>query len=286
MLQLLLIAFGTDIQYAEANFHRSIGKVERINRMVQNSFLKFNLQLNDTITDRKDPRKIINILRTITPHIQAAINQRRPRISSYSPNMLMFGTRVKDISNIEVSMARLNELYKNQKDFGITKRQDYEYVRNLLTNLKKIYKQYKTDWQKYTWLSRQSYNKRYNITQNRLLRNMEQFMVNKEVLYFVGDKNIPNRKWLRKYTGPWKITTKLSDGTVIITDEETGNQKRVSIDRLKLFNTREYDRYISKFKDSQYEEYINELKDILFNVEKPNNYNTKLDYRNRGKNDL
>ena len=288
VIQLLLLALNTDIQYAEANFHRSIGKVERVNRMVQNSFQKFNIQLNDKLVslERKDPRKIINVLRTITPHIQAAINQRRPRISSYSPNMLMFGTRVKDISNIEVSMSRLNELYKNQKDFGITKRQDYEYVRNLLQNLKKIYKQYKSDWKDYTWLSRQSYNKRYNINENRLLRNMEQFMVGKEVLYFVGDKNVPNRKWLRKYTGPWKITTKLSDGTVIITDEKTNNQKRVSIDRLKLFDTQLFDRYINKFSDSQYEEYIAELKDILFKVEKPKNYNTKLDYREIRKNNL
>ena len=125
--------------------------------------------------------------------------------------------------------------------------------------------------------SKQQYNKRYKIDQNTIKRNNKIFKVGESVLYFVGDKQIANRKWLRRFTGPWTIVVKLSDGTVIIEDTKSKVQKRVSINRLKIFKQSEVNKYSHEYKDTDYDEYTKHLKDILFKVSEKNTTKSKTD---------
>ena len=345
VLKLLLIGINADLQLAEPGYHRGIGKVERTIKIIQDNFQRINMQWDEVITDSDSPNKVFTILRTISPHIQAAINQRRPRISTYSPNMLMFGTQLKDISNIDIVINRMRSVFcepnnrsnmesqnqpnvrnkkkksqnkkpgkknnSNKNEINVTttkvqtnqnginprhqlrnwfkndkksqtklkeskittkapieyKFEDFEYLEKLLNRFRVIYDAYKTDWQKYTYQTRASYEKRYNINENTINRNNKSFVVGTKVLYFVGDKQIANRKWLRRFTGPWTIVVKLNDGTVIIGDETTKIQKRVSINRLKIFKKREMKLYHQEFDDKEYEQYNKELQDILFRTD-------------------
>ena len=285
VLRILLWAFETDVQYVEANHHRGIGKVERTIRMVQSAFRKLNLQLNQSITDEKDSEHVFNILQTVLPHMQAAINQRRPRFTTFSPNMLMFGTRIKDISNMDIILKRLKEIYKDTKNYGTTTVNEYDYIQNLLKEIGKMYKLFHSDWQNYVWQTKAYYNRKHKVTKKKRIRNNREFKVGTKVLYFIGDRKIPNRKWVRKYTGPWIITYKITDGTVIISDKATNNQKRVTIDRLKVFDVRKMKKNNSRYTSNEYEEYITKLKDVLFKTdEQDKNYNTKVDFKgSRGK---
>ena len=362
VLKLLCVGLGTDLQFGEPGYHRGVGKVERTIRIIQSHFQRINLQWDEVITDCEDPNRSFNILRVITPHIQAALNQRRPRISTFSPNMLMFGTQLKDISNIDIVIERMRELFceedhikyqssnrkqtrqnknnKNNNEYFKTakyrtnpiittvanatnqqtesneqqnnhsaersslrrqswinawknrkikatnkktrsqvnyKYEDYKYLERLLQSFKTIYKIYSNDWINYMYESKQQYNKRYKIDQNTIKRNNKIFKVGESVLYFVGDKQIANRKWLRRFTGPWTIVVKLSDGTVIIEDTKSKVQKRVSINRLKIFKQSEVNKYSHEYKDTDYDEYTKHLKDILFKVSEKNTTKSKTD---------
>ena len=79
------------------------------------------------------------------------------------------------------------------------------------------------------------------------------------------------RKWKEKWTGPWKIVKHLNNTTTIIMDPESGNEKRVSLDRLKLFKDMKvlkYDELIHF--DEDYKAYQKQLLKTL------SNYNVKL----------
>ena len=93
------------------------------------------------------------------------------------------------------------------------------------------------------WLSAKSYNSKYNITENTIKRNKKKFKVGSEVLYYIGDKQLAKKKWHQKWTGPWIVDKHIGDSSVIIADPKTGNQKRVSFDRLKQFNTIDFIKY-------------------------------------------
>ena len=360
VIKLLMHGLNVDLQLAEPNYHRGIGKVERTIKMIQDTFQRINLQWDEVITDSLDPDFVFNTLSTIAPHIQAAINQRRPRISTFSPNMLMFGTQLKDIGNIDIVIERMRELFcdsdikqyqqklkkqnenkqrkkqrtnsyinhlqppnstvtttttkmqnnsqtnekrkqdtgkhtalanqdsvmqkqkdqqfipikdriktnpiSNKKDKIHYKYEDFVYLQRLLQHFKQIYQLYNTDYQKYLYETKQQYEKKYNITENSINRNNKIFTIGKKVLYFVGDKQIANKKWLRRFTGPWTITLVISDGTVIIEDPKTQIQKRVSINRLKIFKSSELNQYSQQFDTHEYDEYKNNLKNILFKI--------------------
>ena len=361
--KLLIQGLDTDVQFAEPGYHRGIGKVERTIKMIQDQFQRINIQWDEVITDCTNADHVFNILRVIAPHIQAALNQRRPRISTFSPNMLMFGTQLKDLSNIDIVIKRMREIFcrknhqfvkkqvnklkremknknknennigtqneffesskyrtnpliapvttdKNQNESGNTPKtseelktkqkripltqqwrinawnkkkkskntqksqqdrinneyHDYIYIEKLLEQLKTIYKQYSSDWHKYMYESKKQYDNKYNIDDNKIARNNKIFTVGTKVLYFVGDKQKANRKWLRRFTGPWTIVVVLSDSTVIIEDTQSKIQKRVSINRLKIFKQNEMIKYSQQFDHHEYDEYSNHLKNILFKV--------------------
>ena len=259
--QLLLESLDTDYQYAEANHHRGIGKVERTIRFVQNTLQKFNLQLNEQLVGN-DHSKAWKIIKILLPHVQAAINQRRPRFTTFSPNMLMFGWQNKDCSNINIALSRLEEIYRNKQNK--TTFDDYSYLKNIFQRLIWMYKQFKDDWIKYVYLSKEQYDTKYNITSNTIKRNRAQFIEGNKVLYFIGDKHVRHGKWKRKFTGPWTIVKVLNDSTVIIQDDELGSQLRASIDRIKLFNKNEIESYQETFDNDEFIEYQNLLKDMLY----------------------
>ena len=145
--------------------------------------------------------------------------------------MLMFGSNNKELSNIDTLVRTLKsditQLGKTKAD--IADKQDYQYLQTLMNKLQRIHKQFRHDWLKYTHLSKHGYEKRYHITKARIKQNQRDFKEGAKVLYYVGDQYDTLKKWRQRWTGPWLITMVLNDSTVIITDTESGNQKRVSI---------------------------------------------------------
>ena len=259
---------GIKLELAEPRNHRSIGKVERTIGFLQTILNSYNLQLGESLTQEDRFEESWQIIESILPFIQLSINQHRPRFTTFSPNMLMFGTNLDDISDIDRVRVELQNLKKNQKDS--LSNNDYEYLSELISHISNINELFKQDWKNYTWVSRESYNNKYKITPQKVKRNRYNFKVGKEVLYYIGDKAVARRKWRRKWTGPWIIDKVLNDSTVIIGDPELGNQKRVSIDRLKLFNKHSDIKYAELFdNDDNYINYQNKLLQTLkgYNVE-------------------
>ena len=241
IIKALTKAGDIKFEMAEPRNHRSIGKVERIIGFLQKVINQYNLLLDEQLTT-SDFDEAWRTIETMLPYIQLSFNQRRPRFTTYSPNMLMFGSNLTDISDIDTILQELKTI-KNDDEFEL-KDQDYHYLENLIKQIKNINLQYRADWMKYTKETKKQFDNRYKVNdKQRRYRYKRQFAEGKEVLYFVGDRELPNRKWRQRWTGPWLIDKCLNDSTVIIGDHETGNQKRVSIDRLKPFNSHTMEEY-------------------------------------------
>ena len=256
----LMQSQNVQITFAEPKNHRSIGKVERIIGFLQTILRKYNLMFQEGFTNG-EPTEVWKSIEIILPFIQMSFNQRRPRFTTFSPNMLMFGQNVKDFSDIERMVRQFDETSK--LDLPKT---DYEYLYKLRDNLRKLNEDFKSDWKNYVWLSRTTYNEKWKITQKKIKKNKKQFKVKEtKVLYYIGDKAEAKQKWRHKWSGPWDISKILSDSTMIICDPESGNQKRVSFDRIKKFVPNNVIS-LKQYQDSpEYEQYQKYLEDILTN---------------------
>ena len=153
-------------------------------------------------------------------------------------------------------------------------------LKQLRDNIKDMNEISQSNWKEVTKLSVKSYNNRNKITPQSIARNNESYKIGNRVLYFIGDKKVARYKWREKWSGPWIIDDKLNDSTVIITDPTSGNQKRVSIDRIKIYNERDYINYQDEIEHSdEYLQYQEELLDKLtnYNVRTAGN-DWELDY--------
>ena len=223
-------AFNIEIHYSEPRNHQGIGKVERVIGVLQKILNAANVQLNHLFTSKnKSESKAWKAILSLLPFIQFGLNQKRSRFTTISANMLMFGDNMKNVNEYETVINELKENLKENDTY-------YEYVKNLMQKLEFMRKQYTNDWKNYTWLTKQYYDKKNKIaTKNE--SEMKKIQIGTKVLYYVGDISRPQSKWQQKWTGPWKVISKLDDHrTLIISDQKDYLEKRVSIDRIKLFN--------------------------------------------------
>ena len=249
---------GATVELAEPRNHRSIGKVERVIGIIQDIIQRYNIILKNKFTNRAD--KYDESWRTIEiigKLIQLAMNQRRRRFSHYSPNMLIFGRNMNDLSDISRMETRLNEIYNdNERDIS---KNDFRYLSHLIENLKIIRKHFTNDWMKYAWFERNSFNKKHGITPVKVERNLSKIPPGTQVLYYIGDRQVAMAKWRHRWTGPWMVEKHINDTTIIITDPHSGSQKRVTIDRIKKYNPIAYESYESVIGDKDYLEYQKKL---------------------------
>ena len=282
LLKTLMKLSGIKVEIAEPRNHRSIGKVERVIGFVQQIINEYNLLLEQRLTNNIDEfEHSWQTIETLLPFIQLALNQRRPRFTTFSPNMLMFGRNVNDISDIDRIKNDLTSIRNNTK--VKMEKEDYVYLQDLINKLERINNAFKSDWQEYTWISHENYNKRWNINKSKISRNRKLFTVGKKILYYIGDRQVARSKWKQKWTGPWTIDKRLNDSTIIIGDPETGNQKRVSLDRVKIFSEQGLIKYSNYMKqDENYINKLNKLKEILPNYSADvREQDFDLDYRSR-----
>ena len=267
-MKALCKASNIKLELAEPRNHRSIGKVERLIGFLQKVLNQYNLILGNKLTQQDRFEDAWRTIECLLPFIQLSFNQRRPRFTTFSPNMLMFGSNLDDASDVDRILHNIQQIRDNEKSkLTLT---DFEYLRTLMEQIQVANQTYRNDWQKYTYLSAQSYSTRFNINKSKQRRYARTFTVGKQVLYFVGDKAVANQKWKRRWTGPWLIDQRLNDSTVIIADPESGNQKRVSIDRLKLFKNHNDQHYTKLYNnDMNYVTYRKPLLDKLkgYNVD-------------------
>ena len=269
LIKTLLKLTNVKFEMAEPRNHRSIGKVERIIGYIQQILNQYNLLLENQLTDKiHEFDQAWKTIETIIPLIQLSLNQRRPRFTTFSPNILMFGSNMNDVTDIARMQLNLNKLYNNN-NYDL-KKNDYKYLSKLIENLKSIRTMFENDWKKYTWQSKEYYNRKFNINENSIKRYRKKFKIGSKVLYYIGDKKVARYKWKSKWTGPWIIDKIINDTSLIIKDIENGNQKRVNFDRIKLFNTRDYENIYSLQFDSKYLKYQKQLQENL------SNYNVKF----------
>ena len=240
IMKYLAKILGFPQEIAEPRNHRSIGKVERVIGFLQSVINHYNLLLHRDLTDKIDDlEKAWTIIKILLPLIQMAFNQRKMRITGVSPNMAIFGTNMND----SIDIARMRYVLKDMKRDKDLKLTDYEHVQQLCELIEKISIISKTNWEKYTYLSKKQYDSRHNITADSIEKYKKKFKVGTKVLYYIGDKKVPRGKWRQKWTGPWLVDKIINDTSLIIADTGAGTQKRVSFDRLKKFNTRDFIKY-------------------------------------------
>ena len=225
---------GMKIEIAEPRYHRSIGKVERVIRVVQNIIAKYNIALKKQLTDSIDEiEEAWQTIEIIIPQIQFNMNQYISRIGGLSANEIAFGRRFCDpTNNIRLSME-LKDLEKENDQ--LMPKADLEAFKALTSLIDNVNKKFINDWTKYIWLSRRHYNDKNKITLDKINNYQHKFKVGEKVLYFIGDKQVAMKKWREKWSGPWIVEKHINETTLIITDPETGDQRRTNFNRIKLF---------------------------------------------------
>ena len=280
LMEYLTDILGSPHEIAEPRSHRSIGKVERVIGFVQQMLNHYNLLLNNQLTDEIDKEEEAwTRIQVIIPLLQLALNQRKTRITGVSPNMAIFGMNVHD----GIDIAKMNLVVNRMKKNKNLNRSEYEFVIQLSETIERIAKISKTNWEEVTYLSKEFYNKKYNINESSVKRMKKKYKVGTQVLYYIGDKRVAKGKWRQKWTGPWIVDKHIGDSSLIIGDPTTGNQKRVSFDRLKQFNKIDFIAYKDLIDfDQDYQNYQNELLKRLskYNV-KYRNQKLELDYTKR-----
>ena len=278
ILEALTRAAKIKLELAEPRNHRSIGKVERTIGFVQSILNQYNTLLDQKLiaTQSDSIARAWEIITIIMPFVQLAINQHRSRFTAISPNMLMLGSNVRDASELGDLCA---ELKKTRVNVDIND-DDYKYVEDLFTRIQSLNDIFKDDWKKYCRVSRETYNKRWSITPKKVGRFKKRFKIGSKVLYFIGDKQTAQKKWRVKWTGPWIVKKHLNDSTAIITDPESGNDKRVTFDRIKIYRERDvgyYDEYFDD--DDMYQMHYNRQKELLYKHQvKVRQKDVNLDY--------
>ena len=168
--------------------------------------------------------------------------------------MLMFGERLNDIEDINLTIENMIEGEENNEKYRLNKNDKY-YVEKLIDKLNVLRKLYKADYDKYSLITKETYNKRFNI-EKKLENNLKQFEPGKQVLYYVGDVPTTTKKWRQHWSGPWRIMKRFNDRTVEIFDPSDGAKQTVTMDRLKLYLENEY---------MTYDEYTNTMKKRIHN---------------------
>ena len=265
-----------DHEIAEPRNHRSIGKVERVIGFLQAIINHYNLILDHELTDNEDSEAAWTRIKILLPFIQFGFNQRKMRITGISPNMAIFGTNLNDLTDVARMTHKLDEF---SEDSNLDKR-DFQLLREIKDNIEAMNEIADSNWKDVTKLSVESYNDKYNITPEKVIRNRENFKEKDQVLYFIGDKQVARYKWREKWSGPWLINKVLNDTSIIISDPRNGNQKRVSIDRIKKYKPIDYIDYKHlELYDDEYLEYQKELLNTLSNYNvRTMNKEWNLDY--------
>ena len=89
-------------------------------------------------------------------------------------------------------------------------------------------------------LTKKQYDKHYKTLQ-KLKYNYKKFNPGTKILYFCGDKPVPHsKKWVQRWNGPFTIVKRLNDHSVVIMDENDGASRRVSVDRIKVFENNQH----------------------------------------------
>ena len=243
MFKLIMKSCDIEQKFAEPRFHQGIGKVERVIGFIQSILRTYNIEFKNKFVSTQKATIQWETIKSILPFIQFSINKHRSPITTYSPAILMFGKQFKDIADINVTINKIENGIKENK----IRKEDHEYLYDLTKRLKSIIKTFEDKWQNRVKISKQQYDKRYNLApirnekgklvqpkHNFGYQHLDKFQKGIQVLYYVGPHKGVNGKWRQVWTGPWTITDQVIPGTFKISG--IGNQtKQISGDRLKIF---------------------------------------------------
>ena len=115
MTELLMKAMDVKQNFAEPRYHQSIGKVERVIRVIQTGLRTFNIEFENKFVTRCDSSVNWDTIKSIIPLIQFSINRKRSRISTLSAATLMLGDQINDVPDISIAIENLKNGLKENK---------------------------------------------------------------------------------------------------------------------------------------------------------------------------
>ena len=202
-------------------------KAERIVQETKKALRMVNIELDDALTSKsfdKNPVDINYCIKQITlllPSIQFSINQKVHNMTLVSPHMMLFGKNLNDI--VDLKLAR--ELHDNlPSDFD--KLSTYEIRRQIQLLIAQTHERYHDKYDKYVIIMKDNYDlDKYN----------DYFKIGDLVAYYIGDRSATNKKLRKRFTGPWKIISRLRHNTVRIKNLIDGKEIATHVGMLKKY---------------------------------------------------
>ena len=138
----------------------------------------------------------------------------------------MFGENLNELSNIKL---KINQLIKFRNEYKSTA-SEYEYINQLINNLKILRNMYDRDRNKYIKIMKKSYDKS---------KEDDKFNINDKILYYIGDRNSNSRKLKHRWTGPFTIINRINHNTIEITTNKKDETMAVHTSRVKKWRSRD-----------------------------------------------
>ena len=264
LTKLLHKAMEVEQNFAEPRYHQSIGKVERVIGFLQTILRTYNIEFDNRFVSTHNATIQWTTLKSIIPFIQYSCNRKRSAWTTYSPAMVMYGSQFNSVPDIAVAIENIEQGLNTQK----FRKDDHQYLTNLVYRLGKIRIRQFKQWKKYCLISKKQYDRRYNLVPQRdkdgniikFKHNfgytpLSSFKTGVKVLYYIGPHKGVNGKWRQRWTGPWRIAENSNAYNTKIMDNK-GNARNVSLDRLKLFKQKDLEK-LEKW--SNYEKQLNKL---------------------------
>ena len=93
--------------YATPRNHQSIGKVENLNRQIQEKYCNANIDLGGKLTDQTRREESIFEIQQLLPGIQFYLNGSVSSRTGFTPNMLDKGRNLRGIPDVKLALYKL-----------------------------------------------------------------------------------------------------------------------------------------------------------------------------------
>ena len=184
--------------------------------------------------------------------MQFGINQRILSFTNVSPNMMMLGDQMDEITDVQVFKHGFNKLFKWKNDQKQSKwsETELEFIKKLKLQLQIMHNTFNKDFNKYVLIMKDNYD---------IDKYSDNLRINDQVVYYIGDRDATMRKLRNKWSGPWRLSDRLYDNCVILMDDKKGQKFEAHVSRVKKYHSRAF------WKLSKYNKLIenNEIVDEL-----------------------
>ena len=216
--------------FSSAYHPQTNAKAERVVKEVKKALRMVNITWDEALTPKNpSPRETSHIMKQISlllPAIQFSINQRIHSITQVSPNMLVYGKNMREQIDMKLATKLLVQIPQQIKHPSAL-----ELVKQIEFMIQRLREQQQQKHDQYIIIMKRNYD--WN-------KHDDDYKIGDTVAYYIGDRSATSSKLRRRFSGPWKIISRLRHNTCEIKNIHTEEIKATHVCMLKKYNPKQF----------------------------------------------